>query len=251
MPRSKKKKPEVKPTNPKDAIGIKKVSMSCLSSQAVALVAEAFCVEQVRPADGVDVCVTEQYNAASAHLMLFWEGHGDDWKVPHLARSMARIMVLRRAELDGTLDDDREVYDEHGLHIADLNAKAAKVIEKLPKCVEPFTHLAAGSLGFKVDAPTTVNTPFGVLPWRVVLEMALGMMEGGRKYGRHNYRAIGVRASVYYDATMRHLTDWYAGKPLDHESGLSHLSKALSSSQVLLDSMVMGNWVDDRPIRIN
>ncbi len=80
--------------------------------------------------------------------------------------------------------------------------------------------------------------------------MALGMMEGGIKYGMHNYRAVGVRASVYYDATMRHLADWYAGKPIDHESDLSHLSKALSSSQVLLDSMVMGNWVDDRPIRV-
>ena len=76
------------------------------------------------------------------------------------------------------------------------------------------------------------------------------MMEGGIKYGKHNYRYVGVRASVYYDATMRHLDDWYVGKPIDHESGLSHLSKALSSSQVLMDSMVKGNWVDDRPIRI-
>ena len=96
----------------------------------------------------------------------------------------------------------------------------------------------------------TISTPFHVLPWRVDLEMALGMMEGGRKYGRHNYRKVGVRASVYYDATTRHLTDYLAGKKVDQESGLSHLTKALSSSQVLLDSMVKGNWVDDRPLRI-
>jgi len=49
---------------------------------------------------------------------------------------------------------------------------------------------------------------------------------------------------------MRHLADYLEGKDVDHESGLSHLSKALSSSQVLLDSMIMGNWVDDRPLRI-
>ena len=159
-------------------------------------------------------------------------------------------MVLRRAELDGTLEDDRSNTDDQGIHIAGLNAKAAAIIKKLPKCEPPFTHLKEGTLGFQVKAPIIVGTPFHVLPWRVVFEMALGMMEGGRKYGRHNYRSMGVRASVYYDATERHLADYYAGKPVDRESGLSHLSKALSSAQVLLDSMVMGNWVDDRPIRV-
>lgn len=250
MSKSKKKEPVKKASNPKAAMGTKKVSMSCLSSQAVALVAEAFVVEQVRPDDMIDVYVNEQYNAATAHLMLFWEGCDDAWKTPHLARAMARMMVLRRAELDGTLEDDRQDVSHEGVYISDLNAKAAKVIEKLPDCVAPFTHLKAGTLGFKVSAPINTSTPFHVLPWRVVLETALGMMEGARKYGRHNYRSMGVRASVYYDATTRHLADYYTGKSIDHESGLSHLSKALSSSQVLLDSMVMGNWVDDRPLRV-
>ncbi|SVD92517.1 uncharacterized protein METZ01_LOCUS445371, partial [marine metagenome] len=30
-------------------------------------------------------------------------------------------------------------------------------------------------------------------------------MEGAIKYGRHNYRIAGVRASVYIDATIGHL----------------------------------------------
>lgn len=251
MSKSKKKQPVKKASNPKAAMGIKKVSMSCLSSQAVALVAQAIVDEDVLLPE-IDVCVAEQFNAATAHLMLFWEGYDDEWRIPHLARAMARIMVIRATELVGTLDDDRDisVVDEKGIHVADLNAKAAKVIEKIPVCVDPFTEKPAGTLGFKVDVDLTDDTPFHVLPWRVVLEMALGMMEGGRKYGRHNYRKIGVRASVYYDSTTRHLADYYAGKPIDRESGLSHLTKALSSSQVLLDSMVKGNWVDDRPLRI-
>lgn len=251
MGKSKKSKATVKATNPKDAIGIKKVPMSCLSSQAIALVADAYYEENLRPIDQIgDPVLTEHFDAATAHLMLFWEGFDDDWRVPHLARAMAHTMVIRGAELDGTLDDDRENTDDQGVYIAELNAKAAKIIEKIPVCVDPFTHKKAGTLGFKVSAPIGVGIPLHVLPWRVVLEMALGMMEGGRKYGRHNYRAVGVRASVYYDATLRHLTDYLAGKSIDHESGLSHLSKALSSSQVLLDSMVKGNWVDDRPLRI-
>lgn len=244
-------KGKMKLTNPKDALGIKKVPMSCLSSQVLALVAHAYCEEDLRPTEITSPILTEHYDAAVAHNMCFWEGQDDKWAIPHLARCMAHTMVIRAAELDGSLDDDREqLLDPHGVHINDLNDAAAKVIEKVKVCVDPFTHAAVGSLGFKVDSPIKINTPFHVLPWRVVLEMALGMMEGGRKYGRHNYRAIGVRASVYYDATKRHLADYFAGKPVDAESGLSHLSKALSSSQVLLDSMVMGNWVDDRPIRI-
>ena len=245
------KKASTKPTNPKDAIGIKKVPMSCLSSQVVALVAEAYYEENLRPIDTIaDPTLSEHFNAAVAHNMLFWEGSGDDLRVPHVARGMAHIMHLRAAELDGTLDDDRENTDPKGIHVVELNAAAAAVIEKLPPSVTPFTNLPEGSLGFKVNVNLTTTTPFDLLPWRVVMEMALGMMEGGIKYGRHNYRAVGVRASVYYDATMRHLTDYIAGKPVDHESSLSHLSKALSSSQVLLDSMVVGNWVDDRPIKI-
>ena len=240
-----------KPSNPKDAIGIKKVPMSCLSSQVVALVAQAYCEENLRSCnDPGNPILSEHFDAATAYLMLFWEGYNDDQKVPYLARAMAHIMVIRAAELDGTLEDDRVRRNNQGVHMAGLNAKAAKVIEKISVCVDPFTRKKAGTLGFRVAAPITNDTPLHTLPWQVVLEMALGMMEGGRKYGRHNYRAIGVRASVYYDATMRHLTDYLAGNNIDQESGLSHLSKALSSSQVLMDSMVMGNWEDDRPLRV-
>lgn len=250
MANGKKKRPEKKETNPKDAIGIKKVPMSCLSSQVVTLIADAYGEEKLETLL-VDPALTEHFCAATSHLMSFWEGYDDDWPVPHLARAMAHTMVIRAAELDGSLDDDREHRgDVEGIHVTGLNAKAAEIIRKVPVCVDPFTQLPAGSLGFKLNVNITADVSYHVLPWRVVLEMALGMMEGGRKYGRHNYRAIGVRASVYYDATMRHLADYLAGKPVDQESGLSHLSKALSSSSVLLDSMVKGNWVDDRPLRI-
>lgn len=87
------------------------------------------------------------------------------------------------------------------------------------------------------------------VPAPVVMEIAAGMMEGGLKYGRHNYRAVGVRASIYYDAAHRHLMAWWEGEDLDSNSGLSHVSKAITSLVVLRDSMLQGNWVDDRPPR--
>jgi hypothetical protein len=79
------------------------------------------------------------------------------------------------------------------------------------------------------------------------MEMALGMMEGARKYARHNYRVSGVRASVYYDAAMRHLMDWWEGTDTDPDSGLSHVTKAMSALHVLRDAMMNEMWVDDRP----
>jgi hypothetical protein len=248
----KKKTPEKKETNPKDAIGVKKVPMSCVSSQALVLIANAYVEEGIAAIDTLaDISLIEEFSITISHLMAFWEGYDDEWKCPHLARAMARTMRIRAAELDGTLDDDREHrLNADGVQIVELNKAAAVVLDRLPPAVPPFLHKNTGSTGFQVLADLKQYTPFHVLPWRVVLEMALGMMEGGIKYGRHNYRACGVRCSVYYDATMRHLIDYYAGKPIDPDSKLSHLSKALSSAQVLLDGMVNGNWVDDRPLRI-
>ena len=88
-----------------------------------------------------------------------------------------------------------------------------------------------------------------VLSCPVLYEMGLGMLEGARKYGRHKYRAMGVSATVYYDAALRHIMDWWEGDDIDIDSGLNHITKALTALMVLRDSMLMGNWTDDRPIR--
>lgn len=108
------------------------------------------------------------------------------------------------------------------------------------------------SIGVKLSNPKdsigTRKLPFSVLPWRVLCGVALAMLEGAVKYGRHNYRAVGVRASVYFDAVVaRHLTSWWEGEDIDPDSGLSHIDKAIAGLVVLRDSMLQGNFVDDRP----
>jgi Domain of unknown function (DUF5664) len=98
------------------------------------------------------------------------------------------------------------------------------------------------------DAVGTKKSPMSVVPMGVMMEVGVGMLEGARKYGRHNYRVSGVRASVYVDATMRHLMKfWDFGIDIDPDSGLSEITKAITSLVVLRDSMMNGNWVDDRP----
>lgn len=100
------------------------------------------------------------------------------------------------------------------------------------------------------DAVGIKKVPFSTIPMEVVAEIGIGMMEGAMKYGRHNYRAIGVRGSVYFDATMRHLVSWWEGEDIDPDSGLSHISKAITSLVVLRDSMLNGNLNDDRPPKL-
>lgn len=93
------------------------------------------------------------------------------------------------------------------------------------------------------------KAPMSTVPSGVLAELGVAMLEGAVKYGRHNYRAVGVRNSVYYDATMRHLMAWWEGEDIDPDSGLSHVAKAIASLVVLRDSMMQGLNQDDRPPR--
>ncbi len=109
------------------------------------------------------------------------------------------------------------------------------------------------------DAIGIGKTPLSAVPLQVVMEAGLGMMEGSLKYGRHNYREAGVRASVYFDATIRHLVQWFEGEDIDPDtilydennqpipgSGVNHVAKAITSLFVLRDAMLNGMMTDDR-----
>jgi hypothetical protein len=93
------------------------------------------------------------------------------------------------------------------------------------------------------------KAPLSVLPMSVVAEVGTAMLEGACKYGRHNWRAMGVRDSVYFDATMRHLIDYWEGVDIDTDSGMHHLTKAMSSLMVWRDAQLQGMCTDDRPPR--
>lgn len=122
---------------------------------------------------------------------------------------------------------------------------------------EPLRRKLIGGISFG-EAPVTKDTnpkdavgiakvPFSTVPARVMAEVGLAMFEGARKYGRFNFRTAGVRASVYYDAALRHLMAWYEGQDIDPASGLPHVVKAIACLVVLRDSQIQGNWTDDRP----
>lgn len=100
------------------------------------------------------------------------------------------------------------------------------------------------------DAVGVKKVPLHVVSSPVLMEIGLAMLEGDRKYGGHNYRVAGVRASVYYDALMRHAMSWWEGEDIDPDSGLNHITKALSTLTVLRDAMLNDMWTDDRPPKV-
>lgn len=94
------------------------------------------------------------------------------------------------------------------------------------------------------------KVPFSVIPMDVMAEVGLAMLEGSAKYGRHNYRAAGARASVYFDGTMRHLLQWWEGEDNDPDAkDVNHITKAIASLTVLRAAMLAGKFEDDRPPR--
>jgi len=74
----------------------------------------------------------------------------------------------------------------------------------------------------------------------------LGLLDGMLKYGRGNWREIGVKASIYYDAFGRHTKAWFEGEDTDPDSGLPHLAHALACLAILIDAQASGKMNDDR-----
>lgn len=106
---------------------------------------------------------------------------------------------------------------------------------------------------------TNPKDPLGTKKWRqyctvpltIIWELGVAMLEGARKYGRHNYRVTGVRASVYVDAIKGHIDQYWEGEDIDPESGLHHLTKAMGSLAVLRDAQINNMCKDDRPPKID
>lgn len=91
--------------------------------------------------------------------------------------------------------------------------------------------------------------PLGLTPDTMEVFATMAFLEGALKYGRYNWRAAGVRASIYYDAVKRHLAKWWNGEWSDEKTGVPHLASALACIAIILDAYVCEKLTDDRPPR--
>lgn len=101
------------------------------------------------------------------------------------------------------------------------------------------------------DIAAATRLDLSVFPDTATIFGALGMTEGGYKYGAYNYREKGILASVYYASARRHMMKYFAGEWEDPKTKVPHLGSALSCIAILIDGHVMGNLVDDRPPHVD
>jgi hypothetical protein len=127
---------------------------------------------------------------------------------------------------------------------------------KVEAPLEPGTILALDALNPK-DAVGQSKVPIvSVIPPASIVHEAAAMRygaheaprkDGGKGYGPYNWRSAQVRASIYVDAAIRHILDWWDGEDLAPDSKVHHLGHAKAGLGILLDAMETGNLVDDRP----
>ncbi len=82
--------------------------------------------------------------------------------------------------------------------------------------------------------------------------MRYGAYEAKRKdgqlgYGPYNWRRAKVVASIYIDAAVRHIMDYWDGEDLAPDSLVHHLGHLKATIGVLIDAIETGNVIDDRP----
>jgi hypothetical protein len=87
------------------------------------------------------------------------------------------------------------------------------------------------------------------VPPVALFALGAAMSDGANKYGRFNWRDTGTTSSVFYDAMIRHLADWYNGEDYADDSKINHLGHIMASCAILLDSQLHGNLNDDRDKR--
>lgn len=95
------------------------------------------------------------------------------------------------------------------------------------------------------DVIGSSKVPMHLWPQTATVTGAIALLNGKEKYGRANWRAIGVRASIYFDACSRHLAAWFEGEDVDEE-GVPHLGSALACLAIIVDAQAAGKFIDDR-----
>jgi hypothetical protein len=96
------------------------------------------------------------------------------------------------------------------------------------------------------DAIGSDKLPIHLFPTTAVALGCLANLHGNMKYGRLNWRAAGIRYTVYLDAIIRHAQAALEGEDVDPESGLPHEAHILASAGIIVDANATGQLMDDR-----
>lgn len=96
------------------------------------------------------------------------------------------------------------------------------------------------------DAAGRAKVPLHLWPASATAMGSVGLLEGELKYGRNNFRATPVAASVYVASCKRHLDAWMEGQEVTADTGSPHLGNALACLAIIVDTQANGTLIDDR-----
>lgn len=81
---------------------------------------------------------------------------------------------------------------------------------------------------------------WSLLPLDAMREVVRVLMGGANKYAPNNWIHVEDARDRYFDAAIRHLTDWHDGERNDKEWGLHHLAHASCCTIFLLALSLRG-----------
>lgn len=139
--------PELKASNPKEAVGSTKLDMSLVPSTAIAYLASAFTEGALKYGSYnwrvSGVRASTYIAAACRHIFKWWNGENTDpkTKVAHLANAMACLSIVLDAELVKMLNDDRPPKADLDKLIEDLGLTVAH-LKEMSKGLTPHHNTA-------------------------------------------------------------------------------------------------------------
>lgn len=101
------------------------------------------------------------------------------------------------------------------------------------------------------DRQAVSKVDLSLLPEIAIIWGNLAMCEGNYKYGAYNFRATGVKSSVYISALRRHLGKYLEGEWADRKTRVPHLGSIIACAAILADAHASGLLDDDRPLAVD
>lgn len=86
------------------------------------------------------------------------------------------------------------------------------------------------------------------LPLSANIAVNQAFENGAHKYGAANWREKGVACTVYVDAALRHIFQYFdGGQQNASDSGVHNLAHAMACLAIIIDAEANGSLTDDRP----
>jgi hypothetical protein len=170
--------------------------------------------------------------ASDLRLMSSNEGWQDNKMESFATTGFAQVMPQQRIDLPGLPAGVEAVQLPY--IITNTSNPEPVVVDPTSKPSNPKDAIGSGKL------------PIHLWPNTATAMGCIGFLNGMLKYGRQNFRAIGIRASIYYDAAKRHLDAWFEGEEVDPDDNVPHLAAALACIAIIVDAEAAGKLNDDR-----